>query len=119
MALYHAIRNAQDATPTDGTIAVHVSKRGDAAEVTVADSGVGMDIDFVRDRLFTPFVSTKGTGGMGLGAFQLRDFARQAGGEVVVESEPGHGTLVRISLPLCEVADASQGTDEGRRSMRT
>ena len=56
--------------------------------------------EFIRDRLFKPFDSTKGSQGMGIGAHQAREFARDMGGELIVASEPGNGTVVALRLPV-------------------
>jgi len=49
--------------------------------------------------LFTPFETTKGLSGMGIGACESRDYVRALGGDLAVESVPGRGTIVHISLP--------------------
>jgi signal transduction histidine kinase len=103
MALAHAIRNAQDATPADGRIDVRLTAEGGQALIEVADTGMGMAPEFVRDRLFRPFDSTKGAKGMGIGAYQIRETLRVAGGDVDVSSEIGKGTIVRMRLPLAQV----------------
>lgn len=99
-ALEHLVRNAQQATPDDGTVSVSVSSSGDSGVVTVADTGTGMSSRFIRERLFAPFDTTKGTQGMGIGAYQVRQYVRQMGGRVTVESAPGEGTVFRVFLPL-------------------
>jgi putative PEP-CTERM system histidine kinase len=96
----HVIRNAQDATEEHGTIAVRLRREGTQALLTVADSGAGMEPEFVRDRLFRPFDSTKGAKGMGIGAYQAREYVRLLGGDVEVQSSPGQGTSFSISLPV-------------------
>ena len=58
-----------------------------------------MTPEFVRDRLFRPFDSTKGSQGMGIGAYQAREYVRSLGGELMVESEPSQGTTVSVKLP--------------------
>lgn len=100
MVLQHLIRNAQDATSNDGSIRISVSRNGSNAEVTVSDNGCGMTQDFVRDHLFKPFDSTKGSQGMGIGAHQSREFARKMGGDLRVDTAPGRGTTIVVSLPL-------------------
>ncbi len=62
------------------------------------DNGSGMDEAFVRERLFKPFDSTKGTGGMGIGAYQIRETLRGIGGALDVHSEEGMGTTLTMSL---------------------
>lgn len=98
MALYHAIRNAQDATHADGDVMVILSANDSDCSVQIVDSGVGMDEAFIRDRLFRPFDSTKGTQGMGMGAYQLRETVRALGGDVTVQSEPEQGTKIVLEL---------------------
>jgi putative PEP-CTERM system histidine kinase len=98
----HVIRNAQEATPAGRTIAVRLEALDDEARLHVIDEGAGMDVEFVRHRLFRPFDSTKGSKGMGIGAYQTREYARWLGGDVEVQSSPGTGTDFCIRLPLCQ-----------------
>ena len=63
--LVHLVRNAQDATPSDGRIDIGLSRGVGELVITVSDTGCGMDAAFVRDRLFRPFDSTKGRRGDG------------------------------------------------------
>ena len=58
-----------------------------------------MTQEFVRERLFRPFDSTKGSEGMGIGAYQAREFVRNLGGKVEIASEPGNGTSFTLILP--------------------
>jgi putative PEP-CTERM system histidine kinase len=104
--LENVVRNAQEATPARGSVRISVSRAHRAAQIEVADDGKGMDAAFVRDRLFRPFDSTKGSQGMGIGAYQAREFVRSLGGEIEVHSEPGRGTRFVIQLPLVEGSGA-------------
>ena len=67
--------------------------------VDIIDEGEGMSADFIRDKLFAPFKSTKTTG-FGVGAFQCREFAREQGGDLEVISSPGSGTTMRLLFPV-------------------
>lgn len=96
----HVIRNAQQATRADGSVIVSVARIGEQALVEVADTGSGMDAEFIRHRLFRPFDTTKGDRGFGIGAYQAREFVRRCGGRVEVESAPEKGTRFIIRLPL-------------------
>jgi putative PEP-CTERM system histidine kinase len=96
----HVVQNAQDATPPDGDVCLEVTVDGANAVIAIADTGHGMDAHFVRSRLFRPFESTKGVAGMGIGAFQARQYLRSLGGDVAVTSEPGRGTCFELRLPL-------------------
>jgi putative PEP-CTERM system histidine kinase len=101
--LEHVIRNAQDAVSGKGTVVISLARRGTEAELVVVDTGAGMDARFVRERLFRPFDSTKGSKGMGIGAYQAREYVRALGGDVEVQSSPGQGTRFSISLPVAEI----------------
>ena len=100
MVLTHLLRNAQDATPPDGVINVDLKTTNNDVEISIEDTGCGMSAQFIRERLFRPFDSTKGVQGMGIGAYQAREFARNLGGELRVSSEVGIGTKMTMVLPL-------------------
>ena len=102
MAVYHVLRNAQDATPAGGNVSIELSGNESRCIITVNDTGGGMDAAFIRDRLFKPFDSTKGTQGMGIGAYQMRETIRSMGGDVAVSSGPDCGTQVIITLQNAE-----------------
>jgi putative PEP-CTERM system histidine kinase len=99
----HAVKNAQDATSDTGDVRVEVLARGRQAVLRVVDNGTGMDARFIRERLFRPFDTTKESRGMGIGAFQVREYMRSLGGEVEVESEPGRGSVVSLVFPERQV----------------
>jgi putative PEP-CTERM system histidine kinase len=95
----HLVQNALDASPDDGKVWISVERKNDRAAIEVGDTGQGMTKEFIRDRLFKPFQSTKDSG-MGIGAYESAQYVRELGGEMVVDSEPGIGTRIVISLPL-------------------
>ena len=99
MAVTHAVRNAQEATPSHGEVRVRLYARGSDVVVEVADTGGGMDETFIRERLFRPFDTTKGASGMGIGAYQVREYLQSLGGHVEVDSTPGAGTRMRLVIP--------------------
>lgn len=73
---------------------------GDRAEILVADTGCGIARDSLR-RIFDPFFTTKGPGvGTGLGLSICRSLVTEAGGEILVDSTVGEGTIFRIELPV-------------------
>jgi putative PEP-CTERM system histidine kinase len=101
-AVGHLIQNAADAS--SGTpVSVTVTADQRSVAIAVSDEGVGMDGDFIRNRLFQPFASTK-PGGFGIGAFEARSLIVAMGGRIDVESQPGRGTTFTISLPAAEPA---------------
>lgn len=97
----HLLNNAVEA---GGAAPVHVLVRHEAERIVVdiADSGPGMTPEFVRDRLFEPFQTSK-PGGSGIGAFQARELLREAGGELHVDSRPGCGTIMRLILARADL----------------
>lgn len=105
-ALEHLVRNAQEATPEDGTVTLRVRRRSHSVSVEIADTGCGMDPEFIRTRLFKPFDTTKGQQGMGLGAYEAREIVRKLGGALNVESRPQLGSRILIELPPAPTLDS-------------
>jgi NO-binding membrane sensor protein with MHYT domain/nitrogen-specific signal transduction histidine kinase len=104
--------NARDAMPEGGELAIATAVQrisadremadGDYVEITVRDTGTGMDEATLR-RAMEPFFTTKPVGkGTGLGLAQIYGSARQAGGTVRLESSPGAGTTVSVLLPCTD-----------------
>ena len=106
LVLGHVVRNAQDASRDDALVSIRLRREDGQAVIDVVDEGAGMDEAFIRERLFWPFDSTKGSKGMGIGAYQTREFIREAGGDVRVFSTPGRGTTFSIRLPLAAQAES-------------
>jgi len=98
----HLLRNAQDATADNGEIKVSITKDDTRVCVSISDTGEGMSPEFVRERLFRPFDSTKGSHAMGIGAYQAREYVRMMGGQLQVESIPGQGTTFTLYLPAAQ-----------------
>ena len=95
----HIVQNAIEATPYTGRVGVKLARDNEWAVITVTDTGAGMDEAFIRERLFRPFASTKGTG-MGIGAYESRAYVQELGGDILVTSRPGQGTCFTLRLPL-------------------
>ena len=100
--LGHVIQNAQDATTPEGSVEVGLHSTNNMAIVEITDDGAGMDELFVRERLFRPFDSTKGLTGMGVGAYECREFIHSLGGRVEVYSKVGEGTRFKLIIPLAD-----------------
>jgi signal transduction histidine kinase/CheY-like chemotaxis protein len=119
-AMLNLVMNARDATPAGGRITIATANTvigsgrepvdvqlapGRYVTVAVRDSGSGMTPE-VRAHAFDPFFTTKEIGkGSGLGLSQVYGFAKQSGGDVRMESEPGCGTAVELYLPSVEAPE--------------
>jgi signal transduction histidine kinase len=122
-ALLNIAVNARDAMPEGGqldirTAAVTDAERGEMIALSVSDSGMGMDDDTLG-RAFEPFFTTKMTGkGTGLGLSQVYGFASQSGGDVRIDSTPGHGTTVTLLLPRRGTPRKKAAADGSKRLKR-
>lgn len=105
--LGHLLQNAQDATPPDGEITLSLKIAKGNVVLFIQDSGCGMTEDFINWQLFKPFESTKGLTGMGIGAFQAREYIQRLGGNIDVTSEPGVGSCFSIQIPLADAPGSS------------
>ncbi|MEO5933414.1 MAG: ATP-binding protein, partial [Duganella sp.] len=95
-------------------VAVRLLRAGASAVIELSDTGHGMTEEFIRDRLFKPFESTK-TAGMGIGVFESREYMREVGGQLEVISVPGMGTTFRVTLPLRMEALSLMGEKHGEK----
>ncbi|MEN8165849.1 MAG: XrtA/PEP-CTERM system histidine kinase PrsK [Pseudomonadota bacterium] len=96
----HIIKNAQEATSDTGYVKIRLSQQKGMAEIVIEDNGVGMDQEFIQERLFQPFETTKGNAGMGIGVYESREFIRSLGGNVEVLSEIERGTSFILRVPV-------------------
>lgn len=94
----HLVQNALDATPQSGKVSIRARRNAGDVVVEVEDSGCGMTEEFIRERLFKPFQSTKANG-MGIGAYESFRYIQDLGGRIEVQSEPGRGSLFRLVFP--------------------
>ncbi len=97
--LGHVVQNAFDATPAGGRVCLRLDAQGSQARVCVEDNGCGMSEDFIQNRLFKPFQTTKASG-MGIGAHESFQYVHELGGKISVQSELNRGTTVTLLLPL-------------------
>ncbi len=100
-AIKHIVQNAVESVDSAGQVRIALGSLADGKlSVEISDNGHGMSREFVSERLFKPFDSTKGVTGMGVGVYQSREYVRSLSGEMLVESEPGKGTTFSINLPM-------------------
>ena len=113
LALLNLVINARDAMAGSGRIGVriypcHAESEAPKASIgkparfvclTVKDDGPGMTKE-VRQRALEPFYTTKGEAGNGLGLSQVYGFMQQLGGQMIIDSTPGHGTAVHLFFPV-------------------
>jgi len=102
----HVVQNAFDATEPGGRVWLHLDRHGSQARIEVGDTGQGMSEEFIRDRLFKPFQTTK-QAGMGIGAYESFQYVQELGGNISVQSEANKGTRVTLLLPLFEAHSQS------------
>ncbi|HUV37337.1 MAG TPA: ATP-binding protein [Patescibacteria group bacterium] len=96
------VLNAIEATPEGGRIEIDAGERGaHDIEFVVRDTGTGFDPGYLHTDLFRPFRSTK-KDGLGIGLILCKSLVEAHGGALSIESEPGRGAAVRVSLPAGE-----------------
>ena len=103
-ALLNLVENAVKYTPPGGKVEIGLARAAGFAEITVADTGIGVDpAEF--ERIFEPFhrldaARAHDTGGAGLGLAIARSIVIAHGGSITVESAPGAGSRFTVRLPL-------------------
>lgn len=123
--------NARDAMHNKGTLAITARRirigendtrlkcrscgeavtPGEMIELSVQDSGDGV-VEEMLDRVFDPFFTTKDVGkGTGLGLSVVHGIVHEAGGHILLESEPGKGTTFRLLLPPADTMSADEGNE--------
>jgi PAS domain S-box-containing protein len=116
--LANLVENSMDAcrmdeNASDHRVSVSVRGRSEHVEFEVEDNGIGMDQE-TRDKAFTLFFSSKGTG-TGLGLFISDRIATAHGGTIDLESKPGEGTRFVVRLPRtrpAQIEPADSTADE-------
>lgn len=94
------VLNAVQAMPTGGHLTISTSTSGDKLLMAIRDTGSGMTSDQIK-QIFEPFNTTKSRG-LGLGMPYAQKIIKEHGGQIIIESQPGKGTEVRIELPTAE-----------------
>jgi two-component system sensor histidine kinase/response regulator len=105
LVLRNLLSNAIKFTPEKGKIIIRVNNETPFCRVSVIDNGIGMDQEGLARIQDNSYYSTNGTAkesGTGLGLMLCRDFLSKNGGTLMIESEPGHGSVFSFTLPLSE-----------------
>ncbi len=100
-AVTNLIFNGVDAMPDGGVLTLSNSEKNGKVLISVQDTGTGMTEE-VRNRIFDPFFSTKGSSGTGLGLSEVYGTIKRHDGEILVESEVGVGTTISLVFDKVE-----------------
>ncbi len=98
----HVVQNALDATPPTGRVWVTLRQSSGRAQLEIGDTGAGMTQEFIQNRLFRAFSSTKASG-MGIGSYESFQYVKELGGSIDVKSEVGQGSVITLLLPLFDL----------------
>jgi len=114
-ALNNLVDNAAEAVmPGTGKIEIRTRMQLDAVFIEVRDNGMGIEARH-RPLLFDPLFSTKkGSKGTGFGLANVKKIAEEHGGRIEVESQPGHGSVFRLGIPI---RDSSRLLEAGARQI--
>lgn len=93
------VLNAREAVGRQGRILIETARANGWATLAISDNGCGMAQEFMQQRLFRPFQTTK-KNGIGIGMFHCKMIVEAHHGRIDVESQKGKGTCFRISLPV-------------------
>jgi len=105
LVLRNLISNAIKFTPVAGSIVIRLKNESPFCRVSIIDNGIGMDQEALTRIQENNYYSTNGTAkesGTGLGLMLSKDFLSKNGGELLIESEPGKGSVFSFTLPLAE-----------------
>ena len=111
--LVHLVQNGVDASEPGAPVFISINLDGPWCRIEIVDSGHGMSPDFVRNRLFKPFDSSK-PGGFGIGAYEARELVRAMHGRIDVDSREGLGTRFVIRLPLAAADQIMKNIEQDR-----
>lgn len=124
--LLNLVLNSRDAMPHGGTLTIKTERavvggsgvESEGARISVVDSGVGID-EASRGRIFEPFYTTKPLGrGTGLGLSTVYGIVKRMDGQVQVESVPGVGTTIHVTLPLTTQPATAPGPSRAEEAPR-
>ena len=96
--LLNLVKNALSAMPDGGELRLQTHREGDGVIIEVSDTGTGIPEE-IQGKIFEPYFTTRDTGS-GLGLTVVYKVVREHGGDLHMDSRPGHGTTFRITLPV-------------------
>ncbi len=106
------VLNSIEACSGKSPVNLEIGAAAGHAFIRVADKGCGMTVEFIRDRLFKPFSTTKEKG-LGIGLYQCKQVIEAHGGSIEVSSAPGEGTVFTMKLPLAKGHEDMVNIDDG------
>ena len=113
-AFMNLCNNARDSMPDGGELKIEAKKQKKKVMVTISDTGCGMDEETLRN-IFDPFYTTKEIGeGTGLGLSISHGIIEEHNGEISASSQPGKGTVFKVSFPLAKKV----GNNESKSLLR-
>jgi len=98
---FNIISNAKDAMLDGGNLTIYSQQKDNKVLITFQDTGIGIDSKTLKN-IFEPFYSKGKRKGIGLGMSIAKRIIEEHGGSINVKSKEGKGTLVTISIPICE-----------------
>jgi PAS domain S-box-containing protein len=105
--LVNVIKNALEAMPDGGILAIAPAMRNGKIYLSISDTGIGIAEENMQ-RLFEPFFTTKGLKSSGLGLSSSYGIIKKHHGEMIVKSEPGKGSTFTIILPRAEALSMTE-----------
>ncbi|TYK65778.1 XrtA/PEP-CTERM system histidine kinase PrsK [Colwellia echini] len=102
--LNHLLQNAQEATNDNGWVTINAQTCADNLSIKISDNGCGMSEDFIANRLFKPFDTTKGNAGMGIGVYEAKQFFEGLGGLMQVSSRENEGSVFTMTIPCSKLS---------------
>lgn len=109
--LVNLVKNAMESMPDGGSLTLRARRTNGFVELEVIDTGEGIPLD-LQQQVFSPFYTTK-KDGAGLGLAVTRKLMEGMGGRIALESRPGSGTRMTLSLPVALAVDENGEEESG------